>query len=123
MTKYDPKYVRVIAQYFYIDEKGDWIYEDIPMRTCSDEAWAKFHPPDQGTQNYLDYIKGLNPDQTQDKDAFLCMDMNNDNSYLKPNYYSGMTVAYIPCDKVGEYELTGGSYEVDEECIADKEAQ
>ena len=51
------------------------------------------------------------------------MDLNKDNSVIRPDYYSGLTIAYIPCDKVGDNELSGGSYQVDAECIADKAAQ
>ena len=47
------------------------------------------------------------------------MNLNKDNSVIRPNYYSGLTIAYIPCDKVENYDLTGGKYEVDNECIAD----
>ena len=46
-TKYDPKYVRVIGQYFHLNEEGNFIYEDIPMRSCSDDDWARFHTPDK----------------------------------------------------------------------------
>ena len=93
------------------------------MRNCSDQEWAKFHPPDIGTQKILDYIKGLVPDRKSNQEAFLCMDLNEDNSVVRPNYYSGLTIAYIPCDKVADYDLTSGSYEQDAECIADKAAQ
>ena len=47
MTKYDPRYMRMIGQYFYLDKEGNWIYEDIPMRNCTDKEWARFHPPDK----------------------------------------------------------------------------
>ena len=51
------------------------------------------------------------------------MDFGEDNSVIRPNYYSGLTIAYIPCDKVADYELTGGKYEIDAKCIADKDKQ
>ena len=70
----------------------------------------------------MDYIKGLRPERTQDKDAFLCMDLNETNSVVRPNYYSGVTIAYIPCGKLGNYALTGGSYDVDPECNSDPAA-
>ena len=93
------------------------------MRNCTDQEWAKFHPPDLGTHKYLDYIKGLHPDRKTRQEAFLCMELNKDNSVVRPNYYSGLTIAYLPCDIVKDYEVTAGSYEQDAECIADKEAQ
>ena len=37
MTKYDPKYVRMIAKYFYLDEKGNNIYENVPVNSCTDK--------------------------------------------------------------------------------------
>ena len=49
LTKYDPKYVRMIAKYFYLDEQGNNIYENIPVNTCTDNDWAKFHTPDTVT--------------------------------------------------------------------------
>lgn len=51
------------------------------------------------------------------------MDFGEDNSVIRPNYYSGLTIAYIPCDKVTNQELTGGTYKIDDECIADKSEQ
>ena len=51
------------------------------------------------------------------------MDFGEDNSVIRPNYYSGLTVAFLPCDKVADYKLTGGKYEIDAECIADKTEQ
>ena len=119
ITKYDPKYVKVIGQHFYTDEEGKTHYNDIPMRPCSDEAWARFHTPDKNAQIYLDYIKDKGPGLAQAKDAFLCMDLNETNSIIKPDYSSGLTIAYLPCDKVESYTRTDGSYEADPECILD----
>lgn len=49
--------------------------------------------------------------------------MNEGNSVLKTNYFSGMTIAYLPCDKLADYEVTegipGNAYEVDPECVTD----
>ena len=70
----------------------------------------------------MDYITGLRPERTQDKDAFLCMDLNETNSVVRPNYYSGVTIAYIPCANLANYPLTGGSYDVDPECETDPAA-
>ena len=119
VTKYDPKYVRVIGQFFYVDEEGNWHYEDIPMTTCSDEAWARFHTPDKVAQKYLNSIKDMGPGRAHEKDAFLCMDLNETNAIVKPNYNSGLTIAYLSCDKVGSYARTDGSYETDPGCILD----
>lgn len=51
------------------------------------------------------------------------MDLNNDNYVVRPNYYSGLTIAFIACDKAKNLALTGGSYEVDDECITDETKQ
>ena len=93
------------------------------MRNCSDEAWARFHPPDKDSQKYLESIKGKDPLRTHEKDAFLCMYLNETNALVKPNYNSGLTIAYLPCDKVGGYKRTDGSYETDPECILDAEVR
>ena len=39
-TKYDPKYVRMIAEYFYQDEQGEFVYENIPLHSCTEAEWA-----------------------------------------------------------------------------------
>ena len=41
------------------------------------------------------------------------MNLSKDKSLVKPNYSSGLTLAYIPCDKVEEY----GDYTISDECI------
>ena len=46
LTRYDPKYVRMIAKFFYLDEDGNNVYENIPVRSCTDKEWAKLHEPD-----------------------------------------------------------------------------
>ena len=65
----------------------------------------------------MDYIKGLSPNRADDKEAFLCMSLNSNNSIIKPNYYSGLTIAYLPCDKVNDYFVSEGSYEASKECV------
>ena len=50
------------------------------------------------------------------------MDLNETNSVVRPNYYSGVTIAYIPCGNLANYPLTRGSYDVDPECINDPAA-
>ena len=59
----------------------------------------------------------MGPGRAHEKDAFLCMDLNETNAIVKPNYNSGLTIAYLSCDKVGKYSRTDGSYETDPECI------
>ena len=49
LTRYDPKYVRMIAKFFYLDEEGNNIYVNIPVHNCTDKEWARFHTPDQDT--------------------------------------------------------------------------
>ena len=39
-TKYDSKYVRMIAEYFYQDEEGEFIYENVPLHSCTETEWA-----------------------------------------------------------------------------------
>ena len=96
MTRYDPRYVRMIAKFFYLDEIGNNVYKNIPVHNCTDKEWARFHQPDKETISYLDYIKGSN--YIDEKEAFLCLDLSKDKSLLKPNYYSGLTLGYVPCD-------------------------
>ena len=110
----------MIGPFFYLDKEGNFIYEDVPMRKCSDKEWARFHPPNKDSKKYLDYIKSRSPDRAEYKDAFLCMDLNSSNSVIRPNYYSGLTIAYLPCDKVADYEVTEGSYEIDDKCEPDE---
>ena len=45
--------------------------------------------------------------------------MSKDKSLLRPNYYSGLTLAFIPCDKVDGY----GDYTVSDECIRNETQQ
>ena len=65
----------------------------------------------------MNSIKGSN--YIDDKEAFLCLDLSKDKSLLKPNYYSGLTLGYIPCDKV-ESE---GDYQVEDQCISNSAEQ
>ena len=39
-----------------------------------------------------------------------------------PNYYSGLTIAYVPCNRVKSYseDKYGVDYVIDDECIADE---
>ena len=39
-TKYDPRYVRMIAYYFEGDINGDTIRYDIPVHNCTEKEWA-----------------------------------------------------------------------------------
>ena len=52
-TKYDSKYVRMIAEYFYQDEQGEFVYENIPLHSCTEAEWAKFNKPDSVTISYF----------------------------------------------------------------------
>ena len=46
----------------------------------------------------MDYIKSSNPIEGEYKDSFLCLNLSIDKSLLKPNYSSGLTIAFVPCD-------------------------
>ena len=48
-TRYDPRYVRLIAFYEYRDKARNMKREqiDIPLHDCTDEDWAHFYPPDE----------------------------------------------------------------------------
>ena len=35
-TKYDSKYVRMIAEYFYQDKQGEFVYENVPLNSCTE---------------------------------------------------------------------------------------
>ena len=61
----------------------------------------------------MDLIVNYNPEAIQEKDSFVCLNLSKDKSILKPNYYSGLTLAFIPCDRVEDY----GDYTIDDECI------
>ena len=54
------------------------------------------------------------------KEAFLCLNLNEKQSNLKPNYNQGLTIAYVPCGRVKKYgEEYGNDYQNDVECIDD----
>ena len=40
MTKYNPKYTRLVAQYKYTDEDGNYKLKDLPLYDCREEDWA-----------------------------------------------------------------------------------
>lgn len=46
MTKYDPRYVRMIARYDLKKESGEWEFIDLPLHSCTEDDWAAFHEPD-----------------------------------------------------------------------------
>ena len=68
MPKFDPKYVRLVADYSDVDENGNSKYIKLPLHTCTEKDWASFYPPDQETENYLKSIKRRF--QNNYKDAF-----------------------------------------------------
>ena len=65
---------------------------------CTQEEWNKFYPPTSDALSWFDKIKyrGL----SDVNEAFMCLNLNKEQSTLKPNYYSGIDIAFIPCKKI-----------------------
>ena len=120
MPKYDPRYVRMIAQYFAVNNQtGEYDYIEIPLIQCTQKEWEKFYPPSSDALSYFKTI--MHEDQNDVKDAFLCLNLNKEQSNLRPNYNEGLTIAYVPCSRVVKYgEEYGNDYQMDEDCIDDE---
>ena len=58
MPKYDPRYVRMIAQYFAFDElTEEYVYTEIPLIQCTQKEWEKFYTPTSDALSWIDEIK------------------------------------------------------------------
>ena len=49
-------------------------------------------------------------DQSDMKESFMCLNLNKEQSTIKPNYYSGLNIAFVPCYNVEQH---GNDYGVD----------
>ena len=52
----------------------------------------------------------------------MCLNLNKEQSTLKPNYYSGIYISFVPCGNIEKYgEFYGFDYKIDDECIDDED--
>ena len=43
----------LIAEYFYQDAEGEFVYENVPLHSCTEAEWAKFNKPNSETESYF----------------------------------------------------------------------
>ena len=88
---------------------------DYPLHDCTEHDFTQFYALEDESQTQIkgwESLLGINM-----RDNFKCLDINAYKElYTKPNYIAKLTLYLVPCDN-----LPWGPYEVEQECIKDKE--
>lgn len=115
--KYDPRYVRLLAQYHEKNADGSQEFIDLPLHDCTEEDFAEFHTLDADSAAYVKTFEtelGI-----ELKDTMKCLNADDyKGQMIKPNSIRKLSIMLMPCHK-----MPFGPYEVGPECIDDPEQQ